>query len=285
MEENGALRERNPVSPLSALLLDSSLITDANKKELYNIKLVNCNDYIQLYYQESKRIIIKEKKDYDELKLKKTNDLNYDDNKKYKEIETKNIIRSKLECQRLAKCNIKEWKTFITLTFADNIQDITFANKKLRSFCKSIKRVFQDFKYLCIPEFQKRGAVHYHLLTNIDLEDTKLIYRQENNKKFFHIKYWNEGFTSVENLKDDKKKIIGYISKYMTKDIDNRLFGRRRYFYSQNINKPKIEYLDIDDLRHQEYLEKILQNKELVYQNEYVNPYNSENILFQEFYN
>ena len=33
--------------------------------------------------------------------------------------------------------------------------------------------------------------------------------------------------------------IIGYLSKYMTKDIDNRLFGKRRYLYSQNLVKPK----------------------------------------------
>lgn len=285
MNERSALRERNLISPLSALLLDSSLISNTKPKELYNIKLVNCNDYIQLYFQETKKINNKSKKDYEDLQLIKINNLNYNDNKKYKEIETKNIIRSKLECQRLAKCNIKEWKTFITLTFADNIQDIGFANKKLNYFCLKIRRVFKNFKYLCIPEFQKRGAVHYHLLTNIDLTNNDLIYRQEDNKKFFHIKYWNEGFTSVEGLQNDKRKIIGYISKYMTKDIDNRLFGRRRYFYSQNLNKPKIEYLDIDNLRHKEYLENILQSKELIYQNNYINSYNSENVLFQEFYN
>lgn len=285
MDEKSALRERNLISPLSALLLDSSLITETLPKELYNIKLVNCNDYIQLYFQETKKINNKTKKDYEDLQLIKINNLNYNDNKKYKEIEIKNIIRSKLECQRLAKCNIKEWKTFITLTFADNVRDIGFANKRLHSFFVKIRRIFENFKYLCIPEFQKRGAVHYHLLTNIDLTNNNLIYKQEYNKKFFHIKYWNEGFTSVEELQNDKKKIIGYISKYMTKDIDNRLFGRRRYFYSQNLNKPKIEYLDIDNLRHKEYLGKILKSKELIYQNNYINPYNSENVLFQEFYN
>ena len=139
--------------------------------------------------------------------------------------------------------------------------------------------------YLCIPEFQKRGAVHYHLLTNINVNNTELIYKQETNKKFLHVKYWNEGFTSVEKLNGDKKKIIGYISKYMTKDIDNRLFGRRRYFYSLNLKKPRVEYLDLENLKHKKYLENLINNKKVVYENIYINPYNNEEILFKEFHN
>ena len=187
-----------------------------------------------------------------------------------------------MQCQRLAKANINDWKTFITLTFAKNITDIDSANKRFRYFIDKVQRIKKDLKYLCITEFQKRGAIHYHLLCNIDISDTSLIYRQEDNEKFLHIKYCLDGFTSVEPIANDTKKIIGYISKYMTKDIDNRLFNHRRYFYSRNLKKPLESYIDLDNIKESLFLQKIIQDKELIYQNDYINPYDNGKVTFLE---
>lgn len=272
-------------------ILDSSLILTTSKK-LYNIKVVDCGNYSQVYFYENK--ILKTKNDTSDLDLKKINinrifknESNKDKviiNKKTEnKIEEKNIIRSKLECQRLAKANIDDWKTFITLTFAENVTDIKVANKRFRYFIDKIKRVKKNFKYICIPEFQKRGATHYHLLTNIDILDKKLIYCQEDNKKFFHIKYWNDGFTSVEVLTGDVKKIIGYIAKYMTKDIDSRLFNCHRYFFSRNLNRPTISYIDLDNSRDLEFYKKITQEKELIFREGYSNKYDNTKVLFLEY--
>lgn len=269
---------------LGGLLLDSSLIITTNNTQLYNVKLIDCGDYIQVYYLNNDTLkherLEKEKniKHIDTDRLNKINTPIKDE-----KIEIKNIMRSKLQCQRLAKTNCKEWKTFITLTFEENIIDINRANKKFRYFVDKIQRIYKDFKYICIPEFQKRGAVHYHLLTNISLNDERFIYKQEDNKKFYHIKYWNEGFTKVDNLEKDIKKIIGYISKYMTKDIDNRLYNHRRYFYSRNLQKPSISFLNLNEPKHLEFYKKILNNKSLIYDNTYINPYNQELIRFNEF--
>ena len=268
-------------------ILDSSLIV-TTKNSLYDIKLVECGEYIQVYLY-SNRNIKTNKKDIQDLELKKRKiDLNLEDNgkkdielKSINEIEDKNIIRSKLECQRIAKCNIDSWETFITLTFANNINSVSFANKRFRYFIDKIKRVKKDFKYLCITEFQKRGAVHYHLLTNISISDKKLIYSQEDNPQFKHIKYWIDGFTSVEKMKGDTKKIIGYISKYMTKDIDNRLFNRHRYFYSRNLIKPIESLINLD--KDNEFFIKKIQDKNLIYQNEYVNSYDNSKVTFLEY--
>ena len=84
-------------------------------------------------------------------------------------------------------------------------------------------------------------------------------------------------------MKGDIKKIVGYISKYMTKDIDNRLFGYRRFFYSQNLKIPKNNYIDIDDDKEYEFYKKRIQDKELIYQNEYINPYDGSLVTFIEF--
>lgn len=200
-------------------------------------------------------------------------------------IEDRNIIRSKLSCQRIAKTNSTIWETFITLTIAKNELDIKKANKKFHSFITIIRKHKKDFKYIAIPEFQKRGSVHYHLLTNISIDDENLIYSQEDNPKFKHVKYWKHGFTKVDVMKNDVKKIVGYISKYMTKDIDNRLFGHRRYLYSQNLSIPKTSYIDTNEKLDNDFYQQKIQDKELIYQNEYINPYDSSLVTFLEFKN
>lgn len=269
-----------------ALLLDSKLITPTIS-DGYNIKLVDCGDYVQVYCYEKKKK--KKKNDSDDLNLvnpslldeeKQTNVVKKENTNV---IETRNIIRSKLQCQRLAKANAEEWETFITLTFAENEQNIESANRKFRYFIDKIRRVKKNFKYLCIPEFQKRGAIHYHLLTNISTNDNKLIYSQSDNSKFKHIKYWNLGFDSIEVIKGDIKKIVGYISKYMTKEIDNRLFGHRRYFYSNNLDKPLENYIDTDIVRDFNFYQKKIQELQPIYQKDYINPYDNSKVTFLEY--
>lgn len=274
-------------------ILDSSLIVAT--KDCYNIKLVECGDYCQVYIYNDKKPCKTPKEQDMDLELKKykfdqkfglNNQTDIKEQfKSSEQIETKNIIRSKLECQRLAKANINDWKTFITLTFEENVTDVKSANKRFKYFIDKVRRVKKDIKYLCITEFQKRGATHYHMLSNIDIEDTTLIYSQEDNPKFKHVKYWNDGFTSVEIMKGDPKKIIGYIAKYMTKDIDNRLFNRHRYFYSRNLTKPVTSYINQDHIKEYDYYKKRIQDKDLIYQNEYLNPYDNTNVLFLEFKN
>lgn len=273
-------------------LLDSRLITGTSLKK-YDIKVVDCGNYIQVYFYQNTKFLTN-KKDTTDLELKKQKVYHlFEENKRdIKEIKTKaenkiedrNIIRSKLSCQRIAKANSNKWETFITLTIAENEQDIKVANNKFHNFTRKIRRVKENFSYIAIPEFQKRGSIHYHLLTNISIDDTNLIYTQEDNQKFKHIKYWNEGFTNVEVMKGDIKKIIGYISKYMTKDIDNRLFGFRRFLYSQNLSIPKSSYIDSKEKFEIEFYKKRIQNKELIYQNGYINPFDGSKVEFLEFY-
>ncbi len=272
------------------LLLDSSLIsaTIFEKPKLYDYKIVECGSFVQVYRFLQHRIKNINKNDDADLNLKK---IKFEVNtskketklKTINEIEERNITRSKLQCQRIAKANMEYWETFITLTFADNVTDIKLANKRFKYFIDKVRRIKNDLRYLVVPEHQKRGAIHYHLLTNISINDTKLMYNQEDNPKFKHIKYWLDGFNSVEFIKGDAKKVIGYISKYMTKDVDNRFFGQRRFFYSQNCIVPKVSYIDSMDSRDLEFLQKKIQDKELIYQNKYLNAYDDSEVSFQEF--
>lgn len=274
------LIEQKGVKHLDALLLDSSLIS-TTKNKTYYFKIIDCGDYKQIYYYDN----IKIKKDknlekhIDNDYLFKKQNINRKNEKQY--IEYKNINRSKFNLQRLVKANEQEFKTFITLTFEENVTDIEVANRKFRYWRDSMQRVFKEFKYVCVPEFQKRGAVHYHLLTNLQIGvHTDLIIPQTNKKSQYDVKYWNNGFSSVFDLKD--MNVVGYISKYMTKDIDNRLFGKRRYFNSKNLLIPTEYYINCENDLEFEYILDIVNNYEEVYSNGYLD-LNKEVVYFREY--
>lgn len=261
-----------------SLLLDSSLIFQSNKK-FVNIKLIDCGDYKQIYYYNDLKLKkdnnLDRFKDVNQLCVKICNDRVGDDlpikkekspNNELKQIELKNINRSKFEMQRLIKCNEKEFKTFITLTFAENITDIEYANKQFNIWRTYIKELKSDFKCVGVPEFQKRGAVHYHLLTNIDYNDTTLLSQEErkiwNKESGWQIgkdvKGWKYGINMAKDMKDIN--VIAYLSKYMTKDIDNRLWGKRRYFYTRNLKKPITYDIDLSNLEDFKNFVRLLDN-------------------------
>lgn len=138
-----------------------------------------------------------------------------------------NIRRANSNLRRIIRAN-SDLTTFMTLTFAENLKDIKIANKLFQVWIKKMKRIDPDFKYVAVPEFQKRGAVHYHVLCNLK--------EYLPNKSL--AKIWNNGFVNIKKVKNSKIDL--YLSKYLTKDVDNRLFGHRLYLYSQNCSKPLV---------------------------------------------
>jgi hypothetical protein len=80
-------------------------------------------------------------------------------------------------------------------------------------------------------EFQKRGAIHYHAI-------------------YFNIPYigglrkivaetWSHGFINLQSVRH-VKSLGAYISKYLQVDLDDkRLCGKKAYFGSRGLIKPK----------------------------------------------
>lgn len=278
-------------------LLDSSLNTNAKLSIAlykyqynYNVKIIDLQDYKQVYiYPLHRQKLLKgnEKDKLDDLDL--VSEQNYQENYNItkdepKTVDFKNVIRSKIKLQRLAKANEKDWKTFLTLTFADEITDLSVAYKKLYYCLSHIKaRYKHDLKWICVPEYQKCGRVHYHLLTNIGLNEQHLVSIQEKDGiKYYHLKSWQKiGFNLIEEIKDkdgnDSKKICGYIAKYMTKQyIEDTFFNRNRYYCSQNLIQPKEFYIDEDYYKDQQRLQALLSDYEVIYQNDYFDTFNNK---------
>ena len=120
---------------------------------------------------------------------------------------------------------------FLTLTFAENLIDLQACNELFKAFIRKLKITNPNLKYLVVPEFQKRGAVHYHLLLNLDYVESIQL-----------SKLWGHGFIKIKKLKNYIN--IGlYVSKYIGKDLDDeRYINNKKYFTSRNLEKPMTFY-------------------------------------------
>jgi len=159
-----------------------------------------------------------------------------------------NLSRTKQSVFFIVSGNVRQLKSsmFVTLTFADNITDLRTANGHFRNFVRRFKRdIGFSPQYLCVPEFQKRGAVHYHVVFF--------------NLGFFPVRrlrnIWSWGSVDIEKI-DHPDNVSAYITAYITKEnMDSRLFGEKAYFCSRGLLRPVVEY---DNL----HIDKALENFE-----------------------
>jgi len=179
-----------------------------------------------------------------------------------KAVRLDNYIRTKSRIKRLAWSNSGSFKTFITLTFADNIQDFNHANKCLDIFLKRFRRRFPSVMYLGVPEFQKRGAIHYHFLLT-EYVSKEWVRRHWKNGHVKATKVWSEdglrGYLLKEISKNNQKRAHGFagrwwgVSRHLSKKyslglIDEHCLrelvetvGFKSYFWREDFDKIGID--------------------------------------------
>ena len=161
----------------------------------------------------------------------------------------RSIENAQRKLKRLVYANAGHWEDkngktfkpiFLTLTFKDNITDVQEANYQFTKFKQRIdyeitKEKKSYLKYAGTVEFQKRGAVHYHVLF-FNMPFIEMIYDKID-------KIWGNGFIIVKSV-EETNSLASYVCKYMTKNkADERLLGQKSYFTSKGLKKP-IEMLD-----------------------------------------
>lgn len=153
--------------------------------------------------------------------------------------------RARSYVRRMVNAN-PQLNKFLTLTFAENLTDLELARYEFDKFLKRLKTRFNGFQFVLVVEFQKRGAIHFHLLCNLPFVNVQEL-----------AKIWRHGFIRLNRI-DNVDNVGAYITKYMTKDsIDERLIGKKCYSMSKGLNKPK-EYTDEKDIS------EVLKNLETV---------------------
>ncbi len=157
-----------------------------------------------------------------------------------------NTIRTKTSLIHRAYHNFYNSKvlSFVTLTYKDNMQDIKKAKHDINLFFKCLKRWWNnpkrakylgELKYMYVYEYQKRGAVHFHILFN--------------RKVHYSIisQFWLHGINDVRIVqKGTNENIVKYLAKYVVKVQNNmksqNMFdlGVRAYAFSRNCTWPKV---------------------------------------------
>lgn len=144
--------------------------------------------------------------------------------------------RARRDLRRIVNANVnqygKDFKAkFVTLTFAEHITDLQSANIEFKKFIKRLNyKMFgtkkSNLKYTCVPEFTKKGRVHYHVI----------FYNLPYIKADKLAEIWGQGFIKINKI-DNCDNVGAYVSKYMTKDNEH-IKGKKSYFNSRNLIKP-----------------------------------------------
>lgn len=166
-----------------------------------------------------------------------------------------NMYKSRNNLRRLINANFDEHSKFITLTFRENLTDVKKANYEFMKFIQRLRYRYKGFKYVAVIEFQKRGAVHYHMISDLPYID---------NSELREI--WGHGYVKINDI-THVDNVGAYMIKYMIKDIaDKRLMGLKSYQTSRGLIRP-IELVG-DEV---DFLVKSLglDNKKTVYSNCY----------------
>lgn len=148
-----------------------------------------------------------------------------------------NARRAQLAFRRIVASNLDghTLPILITLTYADNFTDLAGAYKHLTAFIQALRRAYgKDFRYISVPEFQKRGAVHFHALFWGLPEELLPSERQTRAIR----KIWGKGHVFLKQT-DGHEKLSFYLAKYFTKAyMDPRLKNQKSYVASRNVKRP-----------------------------------------------
>jgi len=143
------------------------------------------------------------------------------------------MSRTRTQLRRNINSN-SDLTKFVTLTFEENILEVKIANRHFNKFIMRLEYKYPDLKYISVIEFQKErgkkngddGAVHYHFLCNLPYIKNKLL-----------REIWGLGFVKINKIKN-VNNVGAYVCGYMQEEMtDPRLFNKKKYFYSKNIEK------------------------------------------------
>jgi hypothetical protein len=88
-----------------------------------------------------------------------------------------------------------------------------------------------------VPEFQKRGAVHFHALY---WGLPEALFRKERETRTLS-RLWGHGFVFLKET-DGHEKLAFYLAKYFTKAYqDPRLRNQKSYVASRNVKRPIVQ--------------------------------------------
>lgn len=173
------------------------------------------------------------------------------------------LKRTRKKVYDYAKCNGWDW--FVTFTFDGkkvDRYDFDACAAKLSKWFNNLKRSSPAFSYLVVPERHKDGAWHFHGLCSGlnegEVVDTgRMVIKRfktasgrarfkNTGVRIYRIGRYRFGWMTATRVLD-RERVTSYIVKYVTKDMLDGLFGRKRYWCSRGLLLPVEEVFAIDE--------------------------------------
>jgi hypothetical protein len=173
------------------------------------------------------------------------------------------------------------WEYFLTLTFnkhkVDSL-DYEITSKSMSNWLSNIKRDNPNMIYLAVPELHHISKrFHFHVLVanvpNLKLVDSnkrsygkyifdvnkvpKWVKNLDKVKIIYNIGNYSLGWSTATKIQDCKKS-VGYLVKYINKDLVASVpKGKKKYWNSKNVKKPTIETMYFTHEKLLDYIENI----------------------------
>ena len=236
--------------------------------KLVKSKIIQSGDIVEIYSYSSGYLKNYENRKIDSGRKEGVISENYDKHR------LQVLQRAKKDLRRLINSNHGQYgdqftSKFLTLTFGDMVTDVEEANYEFTKFIQRLNYLVFDtkkanLKYNAVIEFQKRGAIHYHVI----------IYNMPWTKQKIIEETWGNGWIFINKI-DNIDNVGAYISSYLGqsskgqgKNIDDdRLQGKKSYFSSRGLFKP----IEITDKKIVEQVATALLNEKITYSAEFEN--------------
>ena len=235
--------------------------------EPYNVKIITYPDLTRQYRVYHQDVFYKGYFPRDRIKNpfdnKWTKDIDLDIDKHFEHISEVSMKRTKKKVYDYAKCN--DWDWFVTFTFSpQRVDRYDYDNciKKIKPWLDNVRRASPALSYLVVPVRHKDGAWHFHGLFS-GLPDKQIVWtgryvikriRMQGRSKYvrtldkiYKFGSYKLGWMTATRVKD-KERVTSYITKYITKDLCNASYGRKRYWCSRNLILPVEEVYQLDQV-------------------------------------
>lgn len=199
-------------------------------------KICRSGNFLEIYEYQKDLPVRKSRKKTDRIKYRGSSSRRAD-----------NVARLKRDFTRLVRANLvgDTSPAFFTFTMVEVVR-IELAYRFFTEFVQRFRRLYgKHTRYIAVPEFQERGAVHFHVLwwglpkELIENETPKkqivegVVSEKRGDRAIQHV--WGRGFVDCVST-DGSPKLAFYLAKYMQKTLqDDRLYRQKSYTCSRNV--------------------------------------------------
>lgn len=191
---------------------------------------------------------------------------------------------------------------FGTLTFDQEIidrKDLAVIKQKTGKWFNNLRRRFPEIQYVLVPEVHKKNIEkygrcwHFHFAGYLPPDLLTFSGVRQKGRKVYNLLSWPFGRITNFTFADAPEKVANYLLKYVTKELCEVDFGKRRYLASNNISKPERVFHQFfnnlqdnrDDLCYQDFesIVKMFGSFDFQFSNDYYIELYGNDIKLQRF--